>query len=62
MMVPNFMPCSYWKSSKFAEKMEKYMYLMQTNGQFCSAPQVHWVNSNKCIAGLMEGLLREMHF
>ena len=38
------------------------MYSMQNNGQFCSVPQVHWVHQNKCVAGHMEGLLREMHF
>ena len=43
------------------EKLEKYMYSMQNNGQFCSAPQVHWVCQNKCLTGLMERLLRVTH-
>ena len=38
------------------------MYSMQNNGQFCSAPQEHWVCQNKCITGLMERLPRGMHF
>ena len=38
------------------------MCSMQNNGQFCSAPQAHWVHQNKCITGLMERLLRGVHF
>ena len=56
------MPFDYWKSLKFVGKIGKYMYSMQSNGQFCSAPQAHWVHRNKCIAGLMERLLRGIHF
>ena len=44
------------------KKMGKYMYSMQNNVQFCSAPQAHWVHQNKCITGLIERLLRGMHF
>ena len=38
------------------------MYSMQNNGQFCSVPQAHWVHQSKCVTGLMERLLRGMHF
>ena len=43
-------------------KLENTCTQMQTIGQFCSAPQAYRVHQNKCVAGLMEKLLRGTHF
>ena len=51
MMVQNFVPFCYWKSSKFAGNLKIHVISTMQNGQFCSVPQAHWVHLNKCIIG-----------
>ena len=59
MMVPNFMPFCYWKSSKFVENLKIHVLSSMQNGQFCSVPQAHWVCLNKCIIGFQWKAIRK---
>ena len=49
MMVPNFLPFSYWKSMKFMGNLKIHVLSTMQSGQFCSVPQTHWVYLNKCV-------------
>ena len=42
------------KAQNLQKKMGKYMYSIQHSGQFCSAPQAHWVHLDKCVTGIYE--------
>ena len=62
MMVPGFMPFSYWKSVKFTGNLKIHVLSTMQYGQFCSAPQAHCVCLNKFELGFNGMLSEEVHF